>query len=74
MRNLHKEITDRIIARLTTERRELLEQLRDARDMIAELEAYLLSSKFAGPDNDFMHVRTDLLPKISRVKGALITA
>jgi transcription elongation factor GreA-like protein len=62
------------IAKLTTERRELLEQLRDARDMVAELEAYLLSSKFAGPDNDFVHVRTDLLPKISRVKGALITA
>ena len=62
------------IARLTLERLEALAQLRDARDIIEELELYLLSSKFHGPDNDYVHVRTDLLPRLARVRGALITA
>jgi hypothetical protein len=60
------------IARLTSERDEALEAMRDAREIVLELEAYLLSSKFHGPDNDYAHVRTDLLPKLSRVRGALI--
>jgi hypothetical protein len=61
------------IARLTTDRNEALEQLSAARELILELEAYLLSAKFAGPDNDYVHVRTDLLPKLAHVRGALIT-
>ena len=60
------------IARLQAERLEALEALRDARDIVSELEAYLMSSKFHGPDNDYVHVSTDLLPKLARVRGALI--
>jgi len=62
------------IARLTGERLEALEQLSEARALVLELEAYLLSSKFHGPDNDYVHVRTDLLPKLARVRSALLTA
>ena len=61
------------ITRLTTDRAEALEQLSAARELVLELEAYLLSSKFHGPDNDFVHVRTDMLPKLARVRSALIT-
>jgi hypothetical protein len=60
------------IARLTTDRNEALEQLSAARELVLELEAYLLSAKFAG-DNDYVHVRTDLLPKLAHVRSALIT-
>jgi hypothetical protein len=62
------------IARLTGERLEALAQLAAARELVLELEAYLLSSKFHGPDNDYVHVRTDLLPKLAQVRSALITA
>jgi len=62
------------IARLTTERADAIEQLDAARALVLELEAYLLSSKFAGPDNDYVHVRTDMLPKLAQVRSALITA
>ena len=62
------------IARLTGERLEALAQLSEARALVLELEAYLLSSKFHGPDNDYVHVRTDLLPKLARVRSALLTA
>ena len=62
------------IARLTGERLEALAQLAAARELVLELEAYLLSSKLHGPDNDYVHVRTDLLPKLAQVRSALITA
>jgi hypothetical protein len=61
------------IARLTGERLEALEQLAAARELVLELEAYLLGPKFHGPDNDYVHVSTDLLPKLARVRSALIT-
>jgi len=61
------------IARLTTDRAQALEQLSAARALVLELEAYLLSAKFAGPDNDYVHVRTDLLPKLAHVRSALVT-
>ena len=60
------------IARLTGERLEARDQLAAARELVLELEAYLLSSKFQGADNDFVHVRTDMLPKLARVRSALI--
>ena len=60
------------IAKLTRQRANALEALRDARELVEELEAYLLSSKFHGPDNDYVHVRTDLLPKLAHVRGALL--
>lgn len=62
------------IARITAERREALEQLRDARAMLCELEAYLMSAKFSAPGADYVHVRTDLLPKLARLRGALLEA
>ena len=62
------------IARLTNERGEALEALAHARAMVCELEAYLLSPKFHGPDNDYVHVRTDILPKLAQLRGALLEA
>jgi hypothetical protein len=60
------------IARLTTDRNDAIEQLSAARELVLELEAYLLGPKFHGPDNDYVHVRTDLLPKLAHVRSALI--
>lgn len=60
------------IARLQSARDEAWQAMRDARDMLSELERYLTSSKFAGADNDYVHVRTDILPKIARARFALI--
>ena len=60
------------IARLISERDEAQATLRAARDMLTDLELYLTSSKFAAPDADYVHVRTDILPKIARVRFALI--
>jgi hypothetical protein len=63
------------IARLTNELAGTIDQLTAARELVLvlELEAYLLSDKFHGPDNDFVHVRTDMLPKLAQVRSALIT-
>jgi hypothetical protein len=60
------------IARLTGERLEALEQLGAARELLEELQTYLMSSKFSAPGADYVHVRTDLLPKLARVRSALI--
>jgi hypothetical protein len=60
------------IARLTTDRDEAWQAMREARDMLSEIERYLTSSKFAAPDADYVHVRTDILPKIARARFALI--
>ena len=60
------------ISRLISERDSAWATLRDARDMLTEIELYLTSSKFAGPDADYVHVRTDILPKIARVRFKLI--
>jgi hypothetical protein len=60
------------IARLIKERDEAQATVRRATDMLTELELYLTSSKFHGPDCDYVHVRTDILPKIADVRFALI--
>lgn len=60
------------IARLISERDEAWQAMREARDMLSEIERYLTSSKFAAPDCDYVHVRTDILPKIARARFALI--
>jgi hypothetical protein len=59
------------IRRLTEERDEALTAARQAREQLTELEQYLTSSKFAGPDADYVHVRTDILPKIATIRFAL---
>ena len=60
------------IARLISERDEALATIRNARELLTDIELYLTSSKFAGPDADYVHVRTDILPKIARARFALI--
>jgi hypothetical protein len=39
-----------------------------AREALTEIECYLTSPKFSGPDADYVHVRTDILPKIAAVR------
>jgi hypothetical protein len=61
------------IHRIIRERDEALEQLREVRDRLADIENYLTSSKFtSSPDHDYVHVRTDILPKIAAVRFAAI--
>jgi len=59
------------IDRLTRERNETREVLSDALDMVHDLMLYLHSSKFAGVDNDYIHVSTDLLPKVCDIRRKL---
>jgi hypothetical protein len=58
------------IHRITAERDALADQLRGVRDQLAELERYLTSAKFAAPDADYVHVRTDVLPKVAAARFA----
>jgi hypothetical protein len=53
------------IHRLTQERDALQAQLADVRGQLAELTRYLYSAKFSAPDADYVHVRTDIGPKIT---------
>jgi len=59
------------IERLTRERNETREVLSDALDMVHDLMLYLHSSKFAGVDNDYIYVSTDLLPKVCDIRRKL---
>jgi hypothetical protein len=59
------------IARLTAERDTARGQLADAEQELAAILAYLQSDKFAAPDCDYVHVRTDILPKLTRLRAAL---
>jgi hypothetical protein len=56
------------IHRITGERDELQRQLAKVRNALNEIEHYLTSSKFTAPDSDYVHVRTDILPKIAKVR------
>jgi hypothetical protein len=60
------------ITRLISERDSAQATIRQARELLTEIELYLTSSKFAAPDSDYVHVRTDILPKIARARFALI--
>lgn len=60
------------IARLTAERDAALAAIREAREELTWIEQYLTSSKFAAPDSDYVHVRTDILPKIAKVRFGLL--
>lgn len=59
------------IARLISERDEARAVIRDARNALTDIERYLSSAKFVWPQNDYVHVRTDILPKIASVRFAL---
>ena len=57
------------IAKLTMQRDDLRTKLVAIQDELVALEAYYTSSKFAWPDHDYCHVRTDLLPRLSNLKS-----
>jgi hypothetical protein len=56
------------IHRLTQERDEAQEALRQTNEALTELLAYLSSSKFHGVDNDVVHVSTDIAPKLRDIR------
>lgn len=56
------------IARLTQERDELAALVREIRSDLTELARYYQGDKFAWPDRDFAHVRTDVLPRITAIQ------
>ena len=61
------------IHRITRERDEAFQQLTQVRNMLCDIELYLTSAKFTNsPDDDYVHVRTDILPKIATVRFAAI--
>ena len=59
------------IERLTRERNEAREVIEASLDMVHDLMLYLHSSKFAGVDNDYIYVSTDLLPKVCDIRRKL---
>lgn len=58
------------IHRITRERDEAEQQLDDIRTLLREAEDYLLSRKFW--NDDYVHVRTDMLPKIAAFRFAAL--
>jgi len=44
----------------------------EAITLLSDLMSYLESSKFKGADNDFVHVSTDIFPKIREIRMSLL--
>ena len=59
------------IENLTRQRDEARETLESALDRVEDLILYLQSSKFAGTENDYIYVSTDLLPKVCDIRRKL---
>jgi hypothetical protein len=57
------------VDKIKEERDEALHALLDVRKELEDLECYLLSTKFQGPDADYVHLRTDLLPKLREIRS-----
>lgn len=55
------------INRLAKERQQVQAQLEAIRREIVSLQTYYLSDKFTGPDRDYAHVRTDVLPRLANL-------
>ena len=55
------------IKRLEAENAELKAKLEAVRNLLTETEAYLWTDKFAGIENDYVHVRTDMLPRLHAI-------
>ncbi len=66
-------MSENYIHRITRERDEAAQKLRQIRDMLCDIELYLTSAKFTtSPADDYVHVRTDILPKIAAIRFAAI--
>ena len=39
---------------------------------LTSIMAYLQTAKFQGPDNDFIHIKTDLFPKLREIRLNLL--
>jgi len=57
---------------LVQQRDDLKRRLFNAETELRELREYLRSDKFEWPNNDYVYVRTDILPKIEAVLNALV--
>lgn len=44
----------------------------EAVTLLSDLMTYLESSKFQGSDNDYVHVKTDIFPKIREIRMSLL--
>jgi hypothetical protein len=58
------------IKRLEAEKAELERRLANVREMLTETMTYLTTDKFAGVENDYVHVRTDMLPRLGEIRNA----
>ena len=61
------------IKQLQNENIHLKASLEKAIDELTEMQAYYLSSKFQGAENDYAHVSTDIQPRLMQVKCNLVT-
>ena len=59
------------IAKLTQDRNEARSVISETECELIALLCYLETDKFSGPDNDYIHIRTDLLPKLQRISNTL---
>lgn len=55
------------IKQLQEDKKELQAKLNEVSDELMELRVYLASEKFQGVGNDYVHVSTDIRPKIENV-------
>ena len=60
------------IARLTRERDEAQATIRATRDELREIIHYLQTPKFHGAGNDYVHISTDIMPKLLRLSMATL--
>lgn len=59
------------IKQLQEDKKELQNKLNEVSDELMNIRIYLSSSKFQGVDNDYVHVSTDIRPKIETVIGLI---
>lgn len=52
------------IHNLTAQRDNARDTLKTAHDELTDILVYLSSDKFARPDNDYVHISTDIMPKL----------
>lgn len=60
------------IARVTEQRDAAHAAIAAAQDELQDLLAYLSSDKFHGLDADHVHIRTDLMPRLLRLRAAML--